>query len=73
MEATKTLTAATNTTTTAKCMISLPKMVTLCWKLVFRRREWNIILENNISQKEGETHYNLAYDLVFVGADRIGR
>jgi hypothetical protein len=31
------------------------------------------ILENNVLVNDGETHYNLAYDLVFVGADRIGR
>jgi hypothetical protein len=31
----------------------------------------HIILENNIPQKEGETHYNLAHYLEFVGADRL--
>ena len=30
-----------------------------------RRTDRNIDLENNIPQKEGETHYNLAHDLVF--------
>jgi hypothetical protein len=29
------------------------------------RKDWNIVLENNIPQKKGETHYNLAHDLVF--------
>ena len=33
----------------------------------------NIVLENNLLQKKGETHYTLAHDLVFVGADRFGR
>jgi hypothetical protein len=28
--------------------------------------DWNIILENNIPQKEGETHYNLAHDFVLM-------
>jgi hypothetical protein len=40
-------------------------MVTLCCSLE------GIILENNIPQKEGETHYNLAHYLEFVGADRL--
>jgi len=40
-------------------------LVTLFWKLYSRMKDWNIVLENNIMQKEGETHYNLAHDLVF--------
>jgi hypothetical protein len=41
-----------------KKILMLPQIVTL-------------ILANNVSQKEGETHYNLAHDPVFVGADRL--
>jgi hypothetical protein len=48
-----------------KNILSLLFEVTMRWKLKFRRTDCNIVLENNIPQKEGETHYKPAHDFVF--------
>jgi hypothetical protein len=35
-------------------------------KKVFKGTDWNIVLENNVTQKEGETHYNLCSQFCLV-------
>jgi hypothetical protein len=35
-----------------KSILSLPFLVTLRWKLESRRRDWNIVLDNNIKEKK---------------------